>query len=166
MLEFYQSYSDYRDLMDLTEELIRQLAQSVLGKTEFEFEGQTISLANWRRYSLKEAVLGFGRQTVFLPRSCVTWKISKALSALARRWNDYASLKSLETVPPQDIAQGVLLGMLFEAVAERHWFNRPRSMTIPLSSHRSVRPKPAILHSSSALSSTWAAWRSPTLTAS
>ncbi len=32
MLEFYQSYSDYRDLMDLTEELIRQLAQNILGK--------------------------------------------------------------------------------------------------------------------------------------
>ena len=59
MLEFYQSYSDYRDLMDLTEELIKQLAQSVLGKTEFEFEGQTISLANWRRYSLKEAIREF-----------------------------------------------------------------------------------------------------------
>jgi lysyl-tRNA synthetase, class II len=121
MLEFYQSYSDYRDLMDLTEELIKQLAQSVLSKTEFEFEGQTISLANWRRYSLKEAVLGFW------PTDCLpTPKLSdledfERLRSLARRWNDYASLKSLETVSlSQDIAQGVLLGMLFEAVAERH----------------------------------------------
>ena len=121
MLEFYQSYSDYRDLMDLTEELIKQLAQSVLGKTEFEFEGQTISLANWRRCSLKEAIVSFW------PADCVpTPTLSdledlESLRSLARRWNDYASLKSLEAVPlQQDIAQGVLLGMLFEAVAERH----------------------------------------------
>ena len=121
MLEFYQSYSDYRDLMDLTEELVKQLAQSVLGKTEFEFEGQAISLANWRRYSLKEAIVSFW------PADCLpTPKLSdledlENLRSLARRWNDYASLKSLETVPlSQDIARGVLLGMLFEAVAERH----------------------------------------------
>ena len=40
MLEFYQSYSDYRDLMDLTEELLKQLARNVLGKEEFEYDGQ------------------------------------------------------------------------------------------------------------------------------
>jgi lysyl-tRNA synthetase class 2 len=121
MLEFYQSYSDYRDLMDLTEELIKQLAQSVLGKTEFEFEGQPISLANWRRYSLKEAIVSFW------PADCLpNPKLSdledlESLRSLARRWNDFASLKSLETVPlSEDIAQGVLLGMLFEGVAERH----------------------------------------------
>jgi len=34
MLEFYQAYADYRDLMDLTEDMLRQLAQTVLGSTE------------------------------------------------------------------------------------------------------------------------------------
>jgi lysyl-tRNA synthetase class 2 len=33
MLEFYQSYADYRDLMDLTEDMLRKMAQSVLGTT-------------------------------------------------------------------------------------------------------------------------------------
>ena len=120
MLEFYQSYSDFRDLMDLTEELMKQLAQNILGKIEFEFEGQTISLANWRRYSLKEAIVNFW------PADCEpTPQLSdleklESLSGLARRWNDYASLESLETIPTQNIGQGILLGMLFEAVAERH----------------------------------------------
>ena len=34
MLEFYQAYSDYNDLMDLTEDMLRQLAEAVLGSTE------------------------------------------------------------------------------------------------------------------------------------
>lgn len=34
MLEFYQAYADYHDLMDLTEDMLRQLAQSVLGNTQ------------------------------------------------------------------------------------------------------------------------------------
>ena len=120
MLEFYQSYSDYRDLMDLTEELIKQLAQSVLGKTEFEFEGQTISLANWRRYSLKEAIVHFWPADCQPAPQLPDLESLENLPALARRWNDYASLKSFETVPTQNIAHGVLVGMLFEAVAERH----------------------------------------------
>ncbi len=36
MIEFYQAYADYRDLMDLTEEMLRGLAPEVLGKTAFE----------------------------------------------------------------------------------------------------------------------------------
>ncbi|HBR97677.1 MAG TPA: lysine--tRNA ligase [Gammaproteobacteria bacterium] len=42
MLEFYQAYADYRDLMDLTEEMIRGLAQSVMGTTQITAEdGET-----------------------------------------------------------------------------------------------------------------------------
>src|ERR1700743_2860333 len=37
MLEFYQAYSDYRELMDMTEELFRGLAQKVTGGTQFKY---------------------------------------------------------------------------------------------------------------------------------
>jgi lysyl-tRNA synthetase, class II len=121
MLEFYQSYSDYRDLMDLTEELIRELAQKILGRTEFEFDGQMISLDKWRRYSLKEAILSFW------PADCpptltmdelASWQ---GMQILARRWNDYAPHNSLDTIPcHQDISNGALLGALFEAIVEQH----------------------------------------------
>jgi len=42
MLEFYQSYSDYRELMDLTEDLLKRLAHEILGSPEFEFNGVRI----------------------------------------------------------------------------------------------------------------------------
>jgi len=120
MLEFYQSYSDYRDLMNLTEDLLNQLAKSILGKTEFEFDGHTISLGNWRRFSVKEAILNFWPADCRPTPELRDLENSESLQALARRWNDYAALKSLETVPLSlDIPQGVLLGMVFEVVAER-----------------------------------------------
>src|SRR5689334_98537 len=44
MLEFYEAYRDYQDLMDLTEELIREIAQTVLGTTTITYQGDTIEL--------------------------------------------------------------------------------------------------------------------------
>src|SRR6266581_3255297 len=44
MLEFYEAYRDYNDLMDLTEELLRGCAREVLGKTAFTYQGAAIEL--------------------------------------------------------------------------------------------------------------------------
>ena len=40
MLEFYQAYSDYQDLMTMTEEMIAFVARSAIGRDEVEFDGQ------------------------------------------------------------------------------------------------------------------------------
>jgi lysyl-tRNA synthetase class 2 len=45
MLEFYQAYADYNDLMDLTEVLFEHLARTVLGKTALTYQGEAIELA-------------------------------------------------------------------------------------------------------------------------
>jgi lysyl-tRNA synthetase class 2 len=56
MLEFYQAYSDYQDLMTLTEEMIGFVARAATGKDEIEYDGQTISLrAPFARVSLRQA---------------------------------------------------------------------------------------------------------------
>ena len=58
MLEFYVAYADYTDLIALTEELLGQVAQEVLGATTFEYQGQQIQLApSWRRWSYRQAIL-------------------------------------------------------------------------------------------------------------
>jgi len=50
MLEFYQAYADYNDLMELTEEMLSHLAQTLLGRTELTYQGESVSLAPpWRR---------------------------------------------------------------------------------------------------------------------
>ncbi|MGE5200332.1 MAG: lysine--tRNA ligase [Rhodospirillaceae bacterium] len=56
MLEFYQAYADYRDLMDLTEELLSTVARDATGSDACTFGGETISFAApFRRVSLREA---------------------------------------------------------------------------------------------------------------
>jgi len=61
MLEFYQAYADYQDLMSLTEELFRYLAREVLGKEEIVYQGHRISFTPpWRRMSLLQALIEVG----------------------------------------------------------------------------------------------------------
>ncbi len=59
MLEFYQSYTDYRGLMDLTCELLKQLAIDATGSAVVEFQGQQLDFGNVRRYTIREAVVEF-----------------------------------------------------------------------------------------------------------
>ena len=61
MLEFYQSYATYEDLIRLTEELIPHIAEKVLGKTTVEYQDKTINLAPpYARYTLKESLVKIG----------------------------------------------------------------------------------------------------------
>ena len=60
MLEFYQAYADYRDLMNLTEEMLRGLAQEVLGTQDIDFQGEQYDFGKrFRRMTLKEAIQHF-----------------------------------------------------------------------------------------------------------
>ena len=60
MVEFYQAYSDYRDLMDLTEDLLRGMAQTVLGTTTLTHQGNSYDFGQpFRRLSVRDAVLIF-----------------------------------------------------------------------------------------------------------
>jgi lysyl-tRNA synthetase class 2 len=59
MLEFYQAYTDYLGLMDLTAELLRQAAIDVTGSAVIEYQGTQLDFANIRRYSMREAVIAF-----------------------------------------------------------------------------------------------------------
>ncbi len=59
MLEFYQSYADYRDLMDLTVELLRQVAIDATGGTVVPFGELQLDFGNMRRFTMREAVCEF-----------------------------------------------------------------------------------------------------------
>ena len=59
MLEFYQAYSNYHDLMDLTPKLIAHVAQEVNGSTKTTFNDVEIDLApeNWTKLSMRDAII-------------------------------------------------------------------------------------------------------------
>jgi lysyl-tRNA synthetase class 2 len=57
MMELYQAYADYNDMMDLTEEIVTTVAQNVLGTTTINFQGTEIELAGpWPRKSMIDCV--------------------------------------------------------------------------------------------------------------
>jgi len=59
MLEFYQAYANYHDLMQLSEELFAFVAQEVNGTTVTEFNGHMIDLGNWQRLTMKESIIQY-----------------------------------------------------------------------------------------------------------
>jgi len=60
MLEFYEAYANYHDLMDLTEDLLRGLARDVLGRTTIEYQGETYDFGKpFDRMTVKESILHF-----------------------------------------------------------------------------------------------------------
>jgi lysyl-tRNA synthetase class 2 len=59
MLEFYQAYANYHDLMDLTEELVKFVAMEVNGTTICNFNGNEIDLGKWTKLSMREAIIEF-----------------------------------------------------------------------------------------------------------
>ncbi|KZE73562.1 lysine--tRNA ligase [Paenibacillus elgii] len=57
MIELYEAYADYKDIMKLTEEMVAHIAQEVLGTTKITYQDQEIDLApSWRRVSMVDAI--------------------------------------------------------------------------------------------------------------
>jgi len=60
MLEFYEAYTDYQDLMNLTEEMLRSMAEEVLGTTTIQYQGESYDFgAPFMRLTVKEAILKY-----------------------------------------------------------------------------------------------------------
>ena len=60
MLEFYQAYADYHDLMDLTEDLLRGMAQQLHGKTTIEYQGNQYDFGKpFQRITVRDSILQF-----------------------------------------------------------------------------------------------------------
>jgi len=62
MMEFYQAYATYEDLMAMTEELFNYIACALNGSPKFEYQGNQIDLTPpWPRISVREAILRYGK---------------------------------------------------------------------------------------------------------
>jgi lysyl-tRNA synthetase, class II len=116
MLEFYQAYANYHDLMQLTEELIVQVAMEVNGTTITEFAGHEIDLARWRRFSMREAILEFWPQAAGPKPLFEDFQSSAAVSEMVGKVR--AAGFSLDSQPGEP--SGKTIANIFEAVAEDH----------------------------------------------
>lgn len=115
MLEFYQAYADYEDLMSLSEKLLRGLAQEVLGNTAVDYQGTLIDFGkDFTRLPMREAV------KQYLPEAAEILDDKAAMVAL---------LKSRFKIDANEaMAQGQLLTLLFEEGVE-HQLIQPTFIT-------------------------------------
>ena len=61
MLEFYQAYATYRDLMDLTEGMFSSLVQEIKGQISLQYQGTRIDFQPpWKRLSIREGLIAYG----------------------------------------------------------------------------------------------------------
>ncbi len=117
MLEFYQAYANYHDLMDLTEELIRFVAMEVNGTTLTTFNDAEIDLAKWQRLTMREAIIKWWPE--------ITGSSRPTMGDLAHPEKLEAWVEDLRATGKHiDYKQGEPAGRtiatIFEAVAEEH----------------------------------------------
>jgi lysyl-tRNA synthetase class 2 len=121
MLEFYQAYSDYRELMDLTEELFRGVVERVCGTTGIAYQGQAIDFSRYERLSMREAICRFWPAAAAPAPTARELAEARGPRAIARRYSDYARGHNVEPLADlSKLSDGELTGALFESVAEPH----------------------------------------------
>jgi lysyl-tRNA synthetase class 2 len=116
MLEFYQAYADYRDLMQLTEELLSQVARDVNGTTKSSFNGHEIDFANWQRLSMREAIIKYWPESAAPKPQMADFATHESVGKVVQRFNAHHTHMPYD---PKDPA-GKTIATLFEAVAEEH----------------------------------------------
>ncbi len=115
MLEFYQAYADYEDMMDLTEELFRELAQLVLGSTDVPYQGKVFHFGEpFVRLSVFDSILKYNPQL-----SADDLKDLDKARAIAKKAG--ADVKGFEGL-------GKLQTMIFEELVE-HKLEQPHFIT-------------------------------------
>ena len=118
MLEFYQAYTDYRGVMDLTQALIIQASKDVTSGTKTKWGEQEIdwSEENWRRMTMREAIIQYWPERAGTKPTMADFGSHDSLDATVQRFNSAHSHMAYDPSEPA----GKTIANLFEAVAEEH----------------------------------------------
>ena len=116
MLEFYQAYTDYQGVMDLTRKIITQAAVDVTGGTKTKWGEEEIDWANWRRMTMREAIAEFWPEAAGAKPQIADFTSPESVGKLVARFN---SAHSHVAYDPREPA-GKTIAALFEACAEEH----------------------------------------------
>jgi len=127
MVEFYQAYANYHDLMELTKELVATVAMEVNGTTKTTFNGIEIDLApeNWQQLSMREAIIKFWPADGGDPPNVNAFDdrerfIEFVRTASARVENALSAMLMMVRVQAETGPLGKAIATLFESVAEEH----------------------------------------------
>jgi lysyl-tRNA synthetase, class II len=118
MLEFYQAYANYLDVMNLTQALIVQAAKDLTGGTITKWGEQEIDWAenNWRRLTMREAIIQFWPEEAGAKPEMADFASHDSLKSLVERYNSAHAHMAYDPKEPV----GKTIAGLFDAVAEEH----------------------------------------------
>jgi lysyl-tRNA synthetase, class II len=116
MLEFYQAYTDYRGVMDLTQQIVEQAAKDVTGGTRTKWGEDEIDWAgpNWRRMTMRDAIIHYWPEAAGAKPEISDFTSQQSVKSLVQRFN--AAHRHIAYDPKEPA--GKTIAGLFEAVAE------------------------------------------------
>jgi lysyl-tRNA synthetase, class II len=140
MLEYYQAYADFRDMIDLTQELITTAARDVSGSTKSKWGDHEIDWANWQRMTMREAIIQFWppeagpkpENADFANKCSVETLLRNAIQTMQSNTNAKGGLfvgKKEKLQPTFELIErelqkggiaGSAIAAIFEAAAEEH----------------------------------------------
>jgi lysyl-tRNA synthetase class 2 len=119
MLEFYEAYSNYRDLMDLNENLFALLAKNITGSTTIKYGEHELDFAKFERLSMREAVIKYWPADLKPAPTLEEFSSADGPAAIGRRYNVWAkSTGAPYAAAKVNLTAGEWTGLLFETIAE------------------------------------------------
>jgi len=116
MLEFYQAYTDYQGVMDLTQELITQSAKDVTGGTKTKWGDQEIDWSNWQRLTMREAIIKFWPEKAKGKPQLHAFGSPVTVRSMVGDLHNSGVKFAYDSAKPV----GATIAAIFEAVAEEH----------------------------------------------
>ncbi|HMI54007.1 MAG TPA: lysine--tRNA ligase [Candidatus Saccharimonadales bacterium] len=119
MLEFYEAYSNYRDLMDLNEELFAVLAKTITGSTTVRYGDHELDFASFERLSMRDAVIKYWPAEAGNPPTREALGAPGEPELIAARYNAWAKTAGAPYAAAKGkLTDGEWTGLLFETIAE------------------------------------------------
>ncbi len=119
MLEFYEAYSNYGDLMDLNEELFAGLAQNITGSTTVPYGEEQLDFAKFQRLSMREAIIKYWPANLQPTPAMEEIAAKGGPAVIGQRYNLWAKATGAAYAAAKGkLTDGEWTGLLFETIAE------------------------------------------------
>ena len=119
MLEFYEAYSNYQDLMKLNEELLARLAIKITGSTVVKYGELGLDFGKMERLSMREAICKYWPEAAGAAPTAEELAVAGGPKAVTDRYNAWAKTAHAPYAAAKGtLSDGEWTGLLFETIAE------------------------------------------------
>ncbi len=119
MLEFYEAYSNYRDLMEMNEVLFAQVAKNITGSTTVKYGEYELDFGKMQRLTMREAIVKYWPEGAGAAPTLEELAAAGGAQRATERYNAWAKANHAEYAAAKGkLSDGEWTGLLFETIAE------------------------------------------------